>query len=169
MLFFGTTSKHGKIVGLLYYVGFFLLFFSLGTFGSAGLITYKATKWPETTAEIQDCSLSEYGPVDGGMLYALTCGVNYQFSGRSYKNTLQTNLTHSLQERAEISKWITLNRPTTLNVRVNPTYPSQFIVLSPLPGKRGDNAGDFINAAIIMGSISGFLLVTARALVRRGW
>jgi hypothetical protein len=169
VLFFGTTRKHSKVVGLLYYAGFFLLFFCLGTFGSAGLITYKATKWPATTAEIQDCSLSEYGPVDGGMLYALTCGVNYPFSGRSYKNTLQTNLTHSLQERAEISKWITLNRPTTLNVRVNPSYPSQFIVMSQLPGKRGDNAGDFINAAIIMGSVSAALLVTARALVRRGW
>ncbi len=54
-------------------------------------------------------------------------------------------------------------------MRVNPSYPSQFIVMSQLPGKRGDNAGDFINTAIIMGSVSAALLVTARALVRRGW
>jgi hypothetical protein len=38
-----------------------------------------------------------------------------------------------------------------------------------LPGQRGENAGDFINAAIIMGSVSIVLLATARALVKRGW
>jgi hypothetical protein len=169
MLAYGTTHKHPNTLRVLYSVGFFLLFFSLGTFGSAGLITYKATKWPETTAQIQDCSLGQYGPVEGSMLYALTCGINYQFAGHPYKNYLQTNLTHSLQERSEISKWITLNRPTTLSVRVNPRYPSEFVVLSHLPGQRGENAGDFINAAIIMGSVSIVLLATARALVKRGW
>ena len=166
----GTTRQHGVVVGALYYVGFFLLFFCLGTFGSAGLITYKATKWPEATAQIQDCSLGEYAPrADEGSLYNLHCGISYGFAGHSFKTSLQTNLTRSIAERHAIKDWVADNRSATVSIRVNPKYPEEFVVTSYLPGKRGDNAGDFINAAIVMGSVSGALLATARTLVRRGW
>jgi hypothetical protein len=158
------------VVKCLYFAGFFLLFCSLGTFGSAGLITYKGTKWPETTAQIQRCSLGEYGAGKKDTLYALNCDITYPFSGRSYKNILQTRLTRSLQERSAIIEWIAEGRrPTTVSIRVNPRYPEEFIVLSPLPGKHGDDAGGFTNAAIIIGSISVVLLGTARILAKQGW
>ena len=167
---YGATSEHDNVVKLLYYAGFFLLFCSLGTFGSAGLINYKATKWPETTAQIQSCSLGQYGPVDNGMLYALNCDISYRYSGRSYKTMLLTRMTRSVQERSAINNWIADNRRgTTLSIRVNPSYADEFVVLSPLPGQYGENAGDFNNAAILIGSLSFVLLTTARVLVRRGW
>jgi hypothetical protein len=167
---YGDPRRHGPVVKILYFAGFFLLFCSLGTFGSAGLITYKATKWPETTAQIQRCSLGEYGAGKEDALYGLNCDIAYPFSGRLYKNLLQTRLTRSLQERSAINAWIAVNRPgATVSIRVNPRYPEQFIVLSPLPGKQGDDAGEFTNAAIIIGSISVVVLATARTLDKRGW
>ena len=167
---YGQPRRHGPAVKCLYFAGFFLLFCSLGTFGSAGLITYKGSKWPETTAQIQRCSLGEYGAGKKDTLYALNCDIAYTFSGRAYKNILQTRLTLSLQERSAINQWIAVNPPgATVSIRVNPRYPEEFIALSPLPGKQGDDAGGFTNAAIIIGSISIVLLATARALVKQGW
>jgi hypothetical protein len=87
-----------------------------------------------------------------------------------YKNLLQTRLTRSLQERSAINAWIAVNRPgATVSIRVNPRYPEQFVVLSPLPGKHGDDAGAFTSAAIIIGCISVVVLATARTLDKRGW
>src|SRR5216683_2706728 len=105
MAAYGQTRKHGKVVGLLFYIGFFLLFCSLGTFGSAGLIAYQAAKWTETTAQIEDCSLGEY---DRGTLYALRCAISYQIAGRTYKNSVHSHFTRSLRNRSEISQWIAL-------------------------------------------------------------
>jgi uncharacterized protein DUF3592 len=167
---YGDPRRHGPVVKILYFAGFFLLFCSLGTFGSAGLITYKATKWPETTAQIQRCSLGEYRAGKEGTLYALNCDITYPFSGRSYKSVLQTKVTRSLQERSAIEEWIAEGRrPATVSIRVNPRYPEQFVVLSPLPGKHGDDAGAFTSAAIIIGCISVVLLAAARVLARQGW
>jgi hypothetical protein len=174
---YGTTREDSGIIKVLYYVGFFVLFSSLGTFGSAGFLTYRAnvaqTQWPEAAAQIEDCMLGEYGSAakaSGEMSYALHCGVTYQLAGRSYKNSISTKFTHSLQDRSEIKHWIALNRPgSTLNIRVDPSYPDRLIVQSPLPGTRGDNPVDFMAAAVIMLGVSMVVLETARRLYRRGW
>lgn len=116
-----SAGKHRGIIGVLYSVGFFLLFLALGAFGSAGVLTYKATHWIETAAQIQDCSLGEY---DHGALFALHCGIGYQLAGRPYTNSLHSHLSRSLHERSEISHWIAVNRPgATLTIRVNQGIP----------------------------------------------
>jgi hypothetical protein len=170
---YASTQKHGIVVAVLYYVGFFLLISCLGTFGSAGLITYNASiarsRWTETAAEIENCSLGEYGRPDDEF-YALSCGIKYHLAGRTYTNSLLTKFTRSLQERSEITHWVALNRRgATLNIRVNPRYPHEFIVQSQLPAKRGRIAEDYIGAAIVMGSVGFILTTTGRGLARRGW
>jgi len=42
------------------------------------------------------------------------------------------------------------------------------VVQSRLPGKRGREAGDFVNAGIVLGSVSLVLLAGAQGLARRG-
>ena len=163
------SRQHGVVVGTLYYTGFFLLFCCLGTFGSAGFIAYRGANWPVTNAQIQGCSLGKYPLDKQDSLYALHCEINYQHAGRSYKNILQTRLTSSNHERDTISNWIASNRSGTVVIKVNPAYPDEYVVRSPLPGKRGDQADDFANAGIILGCVSFALLAAARALVRRGW
>src|ERR1700694_105398 len=118
---YGPTQKHGIVVAVLFYVGFFLLISGWGTFGSAALLTHTAnvarSKWTETAAEIEDCSLGEYGRPDD-RFYALGCGIKYHLAGRTYTNSFMTNFTRSIQERSEITHWVALNRRgATLHVR----------------------------------------------------
>ena len=162
------TRQHGVVVGTLYYVGFFLLFCSLGTFSSAGLLAYRAAKWPLANAQVQDCSLGAYPLHKEPKLYGLNCGITYQMAGRSYKNFLNTRLTSSIQERDAITNWISNHRGAVVVIRVNPSYPQEFVVQSRLPGKRGREAGDFVNAGIVLGSVSLVLLAGAQGLARRG-
>jgi hypothetical protein len=170
---YALNQKHGIVVAVLYYVGFFLLISGLGTFGSAGLLAYNAnvakSRWTETAAGIEECSLGEYGRPDD-KFYALSCGIKYHLADRTYTNSFLTNFTHSLQERSEITHWVALNRRgATLNIRVNPAYPREFIVESQLPAKRGRIPEDYVGAAIVMGSVGFILTTTGRALARRGW
>jgi hypothetical protein len=171
MLVYRTTGKHGKIVGSLFFAGYFLLFCSLGTVGSAQYLVYKAnlakSKWTETVAQTKGCSLGEY---ERGARFALHCGISYQFAGKTHTNSLDSNFIRSLRERSEISDWITRRRTeTALVLKVNPAHPDQFIVQNHLPFKRGDDPAGFIRAAITMGSISLILLAAGRNLGRRGW
>jgi hypothetical protein len=169
----GKIRKHPKIVAIFYYVGFLLLFFSLGCFSSAAFLRHKSAKWAQTTAQIQDCRLEEFGSRaqdPESKFHALRCEISYELGGRSFRDTLLTNLTRSLRERTEIDRWVVRNGSgATLTLKVNPSDPREYVVESYLPGRRGDNPGDFTNAAIIFGAASVVFLVNARALVRRGW
>ena len=163
------SGRPGLIAGVLYYIGFFLLFCCLGTFGSAALVAYRATKWLAASAQVQDCSLGKYPLAKEPKMYNLQCGITYQLAGHSYKNVLNTRLTRSIQERDAINDWISSNRGATMmNIRVNPSYPHEFVVQTRLPGKRGQEAGDFANAGIVLGSISLVLLASAHTMARRG-
>ena len=164
-----TTRQHGIVVGALYYIGFFLLFCSLGTFGSAGFITYKATKWPVINAQLQDCSLGQHPLHKEPQFYNLNCGITYQLDSHSYKSILLTRFSRSIQERDAINDWIASHRGESVVIRVNPSFPHEFVVQSSLPGRRARDAGDFANAGIVLGSVSLVLLASAHTLVRRGW
>ena len=164
----GASRQHGIVVGALYYVGFFLLFCSLGTFGSAGFLTYHARNWVVTNAELQNCSLGTYPLHKEPKKWALNCGITYHIAGHVYKNLLHTRLTSSIQERDAITKWIASNRGTVV-ARANPSHPDEYVIESSLPGTQGRKAGDFANAAIVLGSISLVLLAAAHSLARRGW
>lgn len=68
-----------------------------------------------------------------------------------------------------IREWLASSAGLTLSIRVNPSSPTDYVVISRLPVNHEDNADDFTNAGIIMGGVSLGMLAVARALVRRGW
>src|SRR5437016_7099109 len=93
---------HGKTVGALFISGYFLLFFSAGTFASAALLSHKASvaasSWTQATAQIRDCEVGVYNAtirIGGNKLYALRCAMTYQLAGRTYRNSLHSNFTRS--------------------------------------------------------------------------
>jgi hypothetical protein len=159
--------KHPKLVGLLYYLGFLSLFCSLGTFGSAQFLNYRASIWTAATARIQGCSLEKYETSEP-KLYALACDITYPIAGQVLSNSFLTNLTRSPLDRLAISDWVSQNPSgATLALRVNPSSPRQFIVQGHLPVTRGDDPADFLYAAAILGAVSLVLLAIARALRER--
>ncbi len=171
------TGKHGKTVGACFISGYFLLFFSAGTFGSAGVLTHKEnvakSRWMEETAHIRNCSIGEYEAtirVGGMKLYVLRCDMTYPVGGRLYRNGLHADSTGSLRVRSRIVQWISLHSPESeITVRVNPASPSEYFVQSPLPIHRGDDPDDFIWAAIFFAIAGLSLTAIGRKLVRAGW
>jgi hypothetical protein len=161
------SGRPPRVVRLLYYLGFLLLFSSLGTVGSAVFLAHRATAWTPAVAQVQDCSLEEYGP-QGGERSALGCEIAYRLAGQTYSTSFLTRFTSSPRERLAIIDWISHSRSgVTLNLRVNPSYPSEIIVQSPLPVGQGDDPNDFVHAAGVLGVGGLVFLVSAGVIMRR--
>ncbi len=95
------------------------------------------TRWIETRAQIQKCSLDVYHPFtrDGGaVVYSLFCRLAYEFASHPYEYRLRTTSNRSKAVRSSINDWIAGHGPgTTLNIRVNPSDPKQVAVERELP------------------------------------
>jgi hypothetical protein len=154
MIAITTNRRHGRLTRIVFFCGYFLLILSAGTFGSAGVISYRAhvarTRWTEATAHVRNCSIGVYDStfkMERGKLYALRCELMYQIGGRPYRNSFHSDFTRSLQVRSDIIRWISTHRFDDLNVRVNPSEPWDYYVETPLPiNRRRDNADTFIYA-----------------------
>jgi hypothetical protein len=165
------TRKHGKTVGFCFFTGYFLLIFSAGTFGSAAVLSHNQAKakseWTEATAQLRNCTVGAHDRT--GIVYALHCNMSYQIAGRPYENVLSSSYTRSTRVRAAIANWISKPGHDSIIVRVNPVFPHDFYVQSPLPIHQRHDPDDFIYAGIVIAILGLTLTAIGRKLVRAGW
>lgn len=169
MLVYSATRKHSRLVRFTFISGYFLLFASLGTFGSAAVIAHQLnvmqSQWTPSTATIRSCKLGEYGHY-----YGLACRIRYQFNGRAYQEAFPDRLTRSRASRDRIMDWVGRHRPgDELAINVNPADPRHVFVKGDVPVAQGDTPEGFIYAAIILAAAGLTLTAIARKFVRAGW
>jgi hypothetical protein len=168
------NRRHGWPSRIAFFSGYFLLISSASTFGSAGVLSYRAhaakTRWTEATAHVRNCSIGVYDStfkMEKGKLYALRCELIYQIGGRPYRNSFHSDFTRSTQVRSDIIRWISAHRYDDLNVRVNPKEPWDYYVETPLPvNRRRDNADTYIYAGFVFAAAGLTLNAIGRRLAR---
>jgi hypothetical protein len=139
---------------------------------TAGWRAYRAhlvgSRWIETTAYVEKCQLDTYHSFrrnGGGTAFSLRCRLEYDAGFRRYESNLYTTSDHSWQMREAIADWAAHHgRGSTLNVRVNPANPKEFVVTSELPIRQFLTASDAAMAAAIFGAGGLLLLVIGRML-----
>ncbi len=148
----------GKAAGLLLLFGWFLLFCAILSFLNSGwraLQAHLQSKWIETAAHIQKCSLRTYYPFrknGGGVVYSLRCDLEYEYAGRRYQYDLHTRSERSARSRIDIDNWIGQNPPgTILLARVNPSNPNELVVESDLPQRQFGTVAEALATAAIFG------------------
>jgi hypothetical protein len=128
-------------------LGFVLLLFgAIGGLVTGVWRTYHEqiveARWIGAAATIEKCALFVHQPTrrefrDTGAFfdqYSLRCRLRYEFSQRPHVFNLHTRSDSSGEARAAIEKWVEVHRPgATLEVKVNPSNPSEIAVASQLP------------------------------------
>jgi hypothetical protein len=160
------SRKPGGAWNLLVFLGYFMLFCAFVMLIAAGWRAYRThivnTRWIETTAQVQKCSLDVYHPFTrdgGGVVYSLFCRLAYEFASRQYEHRLRTTSDRSEAVRSSILDWIPQHRPgTTLTIRVNPSDPNEVAVESELPIHQFNTAREALLTAIVFG-VPGLLFI----------
>lgn len=160
------SEKPGGAWNLLVFLGCFMLFCASVMLIAAAWRAYRThivnTRWIETSARIQKCSLHVYHPFvrdGGGIVYSLSCRLAYEFASRSYEYRLRTTSDRSEAVRSSIDEWIAEHGPgTTLIIRVNPSDPGQVSVEGGLPIHQFNTAKEALITAIAFG-LPGLLFI----------
>jgi Protein of unknown function (DUF3592) len=153
------SRKPGSAGNLLVFFGYFMLFCAFLMLIAAAWRTYRThivnTRWVETPAQVQKCSLRLYHPSTrggGGVVYSLFCRLSYEFASRDYEFRLWTTSDRSEAVRSSVLHWIPQHRPgTALIVRVNPSNPNEISVESELPIHQFNTAREALLSAIVFG------------------
>jgi hypothetical protein len=130
------------------------------------------SRWIETPARIEKCSLNKYHPFvgnGGGTTFSLRCRLGFSFGARRAEYDLRTRSDRSLQTRAGIWNWIVMNPPgTILAVRVNPSDPNDLVMETELPVSQFGTPREAWLTAPVFGGAGALLFMAGRKLARSG-
>ena len=175
MSYFG-ASEHGLIVKATCFCGYFLLICSLGTFGSTVLLLHNEdvakSQWLDAAGHVKGCWVASQDPIiriGSGKYSAVLCEITYQHSGQTYRETLASRFTRSVEERSAIAAWMARSSEYDVRIRIDPSNPDRFFVQSSLPFHPGDDPKDFAHAAMFMFALGLILTAIGRRLIRAGW
>ena len=166
--------RRGKSAGLVSLFGYFLLFCAFLMSLEASWRTYRTyaveSRWVETAAELEKCSVGVFHPFvrgGGGTAFSLRCRLDYEFASRRYAYELHTISDRSVEARSNIRGWITQNGPgTSLLVRVNPADPNELVVATALPIRQFLTAKDGWLTVLVFGAPGLLLIAIGRKLAQ---
>jgi hypothetical protein len=125
-----------------------------------------SSRWVETPAQIQRCSLDTYHPFSrdgGGVVYSLRCRLLIEAAGGSYDYDLRTTSERSEASRERIEEWVAQNKAgTMLSTRINPSDPKDIRVASQLPVLQTSTAKNGLVTALAFGVAALLFLAVAR-------
>jgi hypothetical protein len=143
--------RHSWLVRSFFGSGAFLMIFGCGCVSSAIMIQHQMdvarTKWTEAIGRVSDCHLfatPALTGIGGEKVYSVLCALEYSVAGHLYKAGLHSDFTKSEKARAEYARWMQASAVTNLVLRVNPSYPGDYFVQSPLPFRHRDHPDTFI-------------------------